>query len=163
MLSDYALFEEIEAPWEHVAGALAEGLSHCALIQPQLFWDTHAQNSTQGQLHEDFFAALNALMSALSERGIVDDTVVLVASEMGRTPRHNGEGGKDHWPWTSAMLVGAGVAGGRAYGQTDEWLQPAPIDLVSGEVGEGGAQLHARPRSTRDRRARRRAKPRRLV
>ena len=100
-------------------------------------------NATQGEMHEEFFAALNALMAALTDRGIVDDTLVLVASEMGRTPRHNADGGKDHWPWTSAMLVGSNVAGGRAYGQTDDWLVPGLVDLDSGNPLEGGTDVHA--------------------
>ncbi len=143
LLSDYALFQEYENPWEHVARALAENLSQVALVQPQLYWDTHFQNSSQGQTHDDFFAGLGALMSALATHGVVDDTVVLVISEMGRTPRHNSIGGKDHWPWTSAMLIGPGVNGGRAYGVTDEWLKPSPVDLMTGAPAEGGVTLHA--------------------
>lgn len=143
VLADPAIFEDTEAPWDKVAGAFAEGLSQCAIIQPDLFWDTHAFNATQGQMHQDFFAGLNALMAALAARDLVDETVVLVASEMGRTPRHNADGGKDHWPWTSAMVVGQGVAGGRVYGSTNEWLQPSAVDLRTGALSEGGADLHA--------------------
>ena len=141
-LADLSLFETTDAPWEHVAAALAGGVSRSAMIQPELFWDTHSDNASQGTMHEQFFGALNALMAALSTRGVLDETVVLVASEMGRTPRHNAQGGKDHWPWTSAMLVGPGVAGGRAYGRTDEWLQPSPVDLATGMADPAGTPLH---------------------
>jgi len=54
---------------------------------------------------------------------LLDQTTVLVMSEMGRTPIHNAAIGKDHWPVTSAMLVGAGVAGGRVVGATDDELE----------------------------------------
>ncbi len=143
VLSDPTLFQEVEAPWEHVAGALAEGLSRVALVQPDIFWDTHGYNSFQADAHEQFFAGLNALMSALDARGIADQTVVLALSEMGRTPRLNSQGGKDHWPWTSAMIVGAGIRGGRAFGATDDWLRPLPMDLATGDASSDGVTLHA--------------------
>lgn len=143
VLSDGALFQQIDAPWEHVAGALAEGLSQVALVQPDLYWDTHDYNAYQAETYEGLFAGLGALMAALDARGIVDETVVLVVSEMGRTPRHNHQGGKDHWPWTSAMVVGPGVRGGRALGTTDEWLKPRPLDLDTGTEVDDGVTLHA--------------------
>ncbi len=71
------------------------------------------------------------------------DTVVPVISEMGRTPRHNAAGGKDHWPWTSAMLVGPNVVGRRAYGITDGWLQASPVSLATGDPDDAGQLLHA--------------------
>ncbi len=143
VLSDYDLFEQTDAPWEHVAGAFAENLSHVALVQPDLFWDTHGYNAGQAEAHQGFFAAVNAMMAALDARGVLDETVVVALSEMGRTPRHNSQGGKDHWPWTSAMVVGSGVRGGRALGTTDEWLKPGPIDLDSGAPSVEGELLHA--------------------
>jgi len=143
VLSDYALFEETEQPWEHVAGAFAEGLSQVALVQPDLFWDTHGYNAGQAEAHNGFFGGVNAMMEALAANGLLEETAVLAISEMGRTPRHNSQGGKDHWPWTSAMLIGPNVNGGRAFGETDEWLRPAAIDLQTGDSTDGGAALHA--------------------
>ena len=143
VLSDYALFEETEAPWDHVAGAFAEGLSQVALVQPDLFWDTHGYNASQAEAHEGFFAGMNAMMAALEAHGILEETVVLAISEMGRTPRHNSQRGKDHWPWTSAMVVGPSVRGGRALGHTDEWLKPQPIDLQTGAPSADGVTLHS--------------------
>ena len=49
---------------------------------------------------------------------MVVGVVVVVASDFGRT-RYNGDGGKDHWPITSMMMMGAGISGGRVIGQTD--------------------------------------------
>ena len=51
--------------------------------------------------------------------------------------------GEDHWPWTSAMLIGPNVNGGRAYGRTDEWLKPLAIDLATGAPAENGVTLDA--------------------
>ena len=143
VLSDYALFEETEEPWEHIAGAFEEGLSQVALVQPDLFWDTHGYNAGQGEAYESFFAGINAMLAALSDRGLLEDTAILALSEMGRTPRHNSQGGKDHWAWTSAMLVGPSVNGGRAMGTTDAWLRPNPIDLSTGDTLAEGETLHA--------------------
>ena len=143
VLSNYGLFEETEQPWEHIAGAFSEELSQVALVQPNLFWDTHGYNAAQGEAFNGFFAGLNALLGALWEGGSFEDTVVLAISEMGRTPRHNSQGGKDHWPWTSAMVVGPTINGGRAFGNTDAWLRPDPIDLSSGASVESGEALHA--------------------
>jgi asparagine synthase (glutamine-hydrolysing) len=48
--------------------------------------------------------------------GKVEDTLVVVGSEMGRTPAWNATFGRDHWPFTSMMLVGPGLRGGRVVG-----------------------------------------------
>ena len=75
---------------------------------------------------------------------MLDDTVVAVVSEMTRTPKLNGgeaDAGKDHWPVTSAMLIGApatGLLGGRVYGATDANLDGAPIDLQTGDASSSG-------------------------
>lgn len=49
--------------------------------------------------------------------------------------------GKDHWTWTSALLAGAGVAGGRTIGGWTEGLIGEPLDLASGEVYAGGTTI----------------------
>lgn len=143
VLSNPNLFAEVDEPWEHIAGAFGEGLSQVALVQPNLFWDTHGYNASQGEAYNDFFAGLTALLDTLWTHGLFEDTLVLAISEMGRTPRHNSQGGKDHWPWTSAMLIGPTVNGGRAYGETDAWLRPQPLDLATGRADTSGEALHA--------------------
>ncbi|TPV97112.1 MAG: DUF1501 domain-containing protein [Myxococcales bacterium FL481] len=143
MLSDADLYQDFSGPWRHVAAALGEGIAQVALVQPNLFWDTHSRNSDQGGAFEEFFGGLNTLMADLSSGGIMEDTTILVLSEMGRTPLHNSQAGKDHWPWTSAMVIGANVNGGRAFGETDSWLRPASLDLNTGEPTVDGEALHA--------------------
>jgi hypothetical protein len=80
---------------------------------------------------------LAALFGDLAERGLLDDTLVVVMGEFGRTPRINAQAGRDHWPWTqSILLAGAGVSGGSLFGSTDrEAAYPAshpvsPPDLA---------------------------------
>lgn len=68
--------------------------------------------------------ALSALLTDLDERGLLDNTLVVVTGEFGRTPRINqnqGIPGRQHWPQCySAILAGAGVRGGIVYGESDK-------------------------------------------
>ena len=52
------------------------------------------------------------------ELGLADRLVIVMQSEMGRTPWYNETGGKDHWSVTSMMAMGAGIRGGRVVGMT---------------------------------------------
>jgi uncharacterized protein (DUF1501 family) len=63
----------------------------------------------------------SALIEDLSERGMLDNTMVCNLAEFGRTPRINPAGGRDHWPncWTM-YFAGGGVKGGRVIGKSDE-------------------------------------------
>jgi hypothetical protein len=63
----------------------------------------------------------SALIEDLSERGMLDSTMVCNLAEFGRTPRVNPAGGRDHWPqcW-SVYFAGGGVKGGRVVGRSDE-------------------------------------------
>jgi hypothetical protein len=64
---------------------------------------------------------LSALVADLSGRGLFQDTLLVVMSEFGRTPRINAQAGRDHWPFAqTVLLAGAGVSGGATYGATDD-------------------------------------------
>lgn len=85
-------------------------------------WDTHTRNFPI--LKENKLPGLDqtfaALMQDLSDRGLLDETLVVVMSEMGRTPRINGNGGRDHWTFCySVMFAGAGIRGGTVCGASD--------------------------------------------
>src|SRR5207237_9365999 len=61
-----------------------------------------------------------ALMTDLEQRGLLDETLVVLMGEMGRTPKVNANGGRDHWTFCySVVLAGAGVRGGSVYGASD--------------------------------------------
>ena len=117
------------------------------LEQGYASWDTHENNARQNEMHEDLFDALTVLGDELAARPgsngnrLLDETVVAVISEMGRTPRLNDKMGKDHWPVTSALVFGAGVRGGRVYGGTDGGLAALNVDLHAGVPSESGEQL----------------------
>lgn len=64
--------------------------------------------------------SLSALLDDLSERGLLDSTLVVVMGEFGRTPQINKDGGRDHYPNSGALLMaGGGVRGGAVIGATD--------------------------------------------
>jgi uncharacterized protein (DUF1501 family) len=65
--------------------------------------------------------AMGALMADLEARGLIKDTVVMWMGEFGRTPRINGNSGRDHWARSWSCLIGGGdVAGGKIVGETNE-------------------------------------------
>jgi hypothetical protein len=64
--------------------------------------------------------ALAALLTDLDDRGLLDETLVMVSSEFGRTPKINTNAGRDHWPRVfSTVLAGGGVKRGYVYGASD--------------------------------------------
>ena len=66
-----------------------------------------------------FDNAYASLLEDLSERGMLENTLVLATGEFGRTPKINPAGGRDHWPqcWTMDVFAGGGVEG-RARGRS---------------------------------------------
>jgi hypothetical protein len=84
-------------------------------------WDTHFNNS-EGQATQLAILdpALASLIHGLKERDLYEDTLLLVATEFGRTPKQNLTEGRDHWPHGfSILLGGGGLRGGLAVGETD--------------------------------------------
>jgi hypothetical protein len=86
------------------------------------FWDTHANNfkDLKERLLPPFDLAFSALLEDLDRRGLLDETLVVCLGEFGRTPKINGNAGRDHWaPCNSVVLAGGGVKGGRVVGSSD--------------------------------------------
>jgi len=85
-------------------------------------WDSHLNNKEiEGYLLPSLDQTLSALLTDLHERGLLDETLVVCLGEMGRTPKMNGGGGRDHWSTLfPALLAGAGIRGGTVHGQTDK-------------------------------------------
>jgi uncharacterized protein (DUF1501 family) len=82
-------------------------------------WDTHSQNFKlmKQSLAPTFDAGFSALVEDLADRGMLEETLVLVNAEFGRTPVINKNAGRDHWPWVySLVLAGAGIRAGIVYG-----------------------------------------------
>jgi hypothetical protein len=82
--------------------------------------------------------ALAALLEDLADRGLLEDTLVVVMGEFGRTPRLNKDAGRDHWPQVqSILLAGAGISGGTIYGASDRiGAFPAADPLTPPDLGQ---------------------------
>ena len=92
-------------------------------------WDTHGKNFVclKEILLPNFDRMFAALLADLHERGLLEETLVLVTSEMGRNPwigdpRPGGQSGRNHWrQCMSALFAGGGVRGGQTYGSSDRF------------------------------------------
>jgi hypothetical protein len=85
-------------------------------------WDTHGNNfkSLKDKLLPQLDAAVSSLLTDLAERGRLKRTVVAVMGEFGRSPKVNGNAGRDHWNFCySLLLVGGGFKEGFVYGASD--------------------------------------------
>jgi len=85
-------------------------------------WDNHQKNGERCKkvLMPPMDQAYSALLDDLDQRGLLNETVVFWGGEFGRTPKHNGSGGRDHWGHVfSAALAGGGIRGGQVYGASD--------------------------------------------
>jgi len=142
---------DIQADLETALNCFAAGLSRCAMVRYNGWcdqgWDTHQRDWLQNDNFEELFSNLNGLMQLMEtmpgEKAatLAEEVTVVVCSEMGRHPRWNAWGGRDHWTTTSMMLMGAGVSGGRVIGGVDEGATGLPVALSTGEASEQGQRL----------------------
>ncbi len=97
-------------------------------------WDAHFKVFSQ---HKNYLLpladqSLAALIEDLDERGLLDSTLVVAMGEFGRTPRINGDGGRDHWPdCYTVLLAGGGVQGGYVHGASDQHGAYPALDPVT--------------------------------
>lgn len=96
-------------------------------------WDTHAENFDRLEtLTPALDQGISALLADLEARGLLEDTMVVLASEFGRTPDIDEDNGRNHYPKAfSALLAGGGVQGGTKYGRTDKEGREVIADPVS--------------------------------
>jgi hypothetical protein len=123
--------------------AIERGLSHTVMMGGGFDWDTHTNNTQQSQLNERLYEGLIKLGRELERTKLLERTTVMVISEMGRTPKLNVGQGKDHWPVTSSLVFGAGVAGNRVVGGTDDALGARLVDFATGKPSDAGKQIQA--------------------
>lgn len=108
-------------------------------------WDTHGNNfqCLKEDLLPEFDRAFSALIEDLANRGLLDETLVLVTSEMGRKPkigdpRSGGVSGagRDHWTHClTNVLAGGGIRGGQTYGSSDRFGEyPANKPLTPADI-----------------------------
>jgi len=131
--------------------AFSKGLARCGMVKhvgwQHLGYDSHADIPQQSRNFEELFAALHLAMELLESTPgevsarLADEVTIVVMSEMGRYPLLNSRGGKDHWTYTSAILIGSGVRGGIAVGGYDEQCAGQRVDLSTGEVSDAGVSM----------------------
>ncbi|MBY0513056.1 MAG: DUF1501 domain-containing protein [Gemmataceae bacterium] len=91
--------------------------------KPNGHWDTHSNNFNMLKhlLLPFLDRALSALLDDLSDRGLLESTLVVVTGDMGRTPKVNGSAGRDHWPQCGfCLFAGGGTKAGVVHGATDK-------------------------------------------
>jgi hypothetical protein len=108
-------------------------------------FDSHNNNDAdQMKLIPEFLAGIDDLLCKAEALEIRDKLVVIIQSEMGRTPNYNNGNGKDHWSISSIMFLGPGIGGNRLIGATDEKQQLVPIDSQTLKIDPGGG-IRVRP------------------
>jgi uncharacterized protein (DUF1501 family) len=117
-------------------------------------FDSHANNDAdQMRLIPEFLAGVRYLVRRAEELKIRDRLVLVVQSEMGRTPSYNAGNGKDHWSIGSVMFLGRGIKGNRVIGATDEKQLHVPLDprTLACDRGAGtGTGIRVRPEHVHD-------------
>jgi hypothetical protein len=99
-------------------------------------WDTHADNfERMDDLCPPVDRAISALLADLDARGLLEDTLVVLATEFGRSPRINTvRTGRDHYPKAfTCLLAGGGIQGGLKHGKTDAEGHEVIEDMVTVE------------------------------
>ncbi len=97
-------------------------------------WDAHADvfPRHKNDLIPPADRAFAALIDDLTDRGLLDSTLVMASGEFGRTPKVNATAGRDHWPFCySAVLAGGGVRGGVVHGASDKLGARPDLDGVA--------------------------------
>lgn len=98
-------------------------------------WDHHQniQGAINGQV-PPFDQAFAMLITDLEQRGLLASTLVCVASEFGRSPKVNGDAGRDHWPKVfSVVMAGGGLKRGIVYGSSNSTASEPEIDALGVE------------------------------
>jgi hypothetical protein len=97
-------------------------------------YDSHRDhlNWSKTELLPPTDAALASLLEDLQQRRLLEETLVVVMGEFGRTPRFNAAGGRDHWPHCFSVLVaGGGIQGGQVLGASDKIAAYPTADPVT--------------------------------
>ncbi|MCA9034834.1 MAG: DUF1501 domain-containing protein [Planctomycetaceae bacterium] len=96
-------------------------------------WDAHSDvDKNHSEYCQKTDQPVAALLKDLKQRGLLEDTLVIWGGEFGRMPMSEQGRGRDHNPWGyCAWLAGAGVSGGRTFGETDDIGLRAEVNRVS--------------------------------
>lgn len=103
-------------------------------------FDTHANQERMMQpVVESFDFLLAKFVTELKAANQLDNTLIVLYSDFGRTPKVNNNSGRDHWPVGGALMLGGGILGGRVVGATDDNLRALSINKETGAAEANGA------------------------
>ena len=142
--------DKFEEHLARTAWALEHDLTRSVTLRC-LNWDTHSHNEDDqfdntSQFLPVFAKFLKKLAETRNAHGtLLDQTMILMGSELGRYPRLNNDAGKDHFPEANYTLIGAGfnhgTGSGIAFGGTDREMASLPVDPATGQVAKVGMEV----------------------
>lgn len=112
-----------------------------------LGWDTHINNDAiQTRMNTAFVEYFGAFLAELSRRKnahgkLLDNTAMVIGSDMGRFPRLNDMLGKDHLPQTGVLFAGPWFHGGQNFGLTGKQMEALPISVTTGGAPKGTGHI----------------------
>lgn len=133
-------------PLQRAKWLIENDLTRCVLVQVHAAWDTHYENDRkQKYLNAGLSHIVSRFLETLKaprkgQRPLIEDTLVVLGSEIGRFPRLNTLLGKDHFPQADFLFAGKGVVAGRSFGGTDKRMVALPVDL-RGQPDQKGREL----------------------
>ena len=105
-------------------------------------FDTHENNdANQNAMRGQLFGHVAFLWDEAERQGVDANVVCAMGSDFGRTPEYNSRNGKNHWQYTSMMLMGYGIEGNRTVGATDSGQFGRKVDPDTLELSDDGVML----------------------
>lgn len=126
---------------------LERGDARVALVRPRGDWDSHDDVSAATASTDRLFGELDSALARMAGRPgrsssrLLDEVTTVVWSDMGRSPRINWRGGRDHWRTMSVLVAGGGLGRGVALGATTADGGPEPMDRATGLRDAQGTPL----------------------
>jgi hypothetical protein len=145
-IAERAAFErEIAMPFEWALFALEHDLAPSVYLTCDYNWDTHQDNDNQAIITRHFAGLLDHFLTRLEAirrdgRPLADQVGIVITSELGRFPYVNARHGKDHLPQIAVVLMGPGLRAD-TFGETDDELVGAPVEIATGRPGPRGVHL----------------------
>jgi len=126
----------------------AAGASQCVTVGfggPRAFDTPQDHFARQSALFESLFGDLNSILEYAFTREVASNMILIVTSELGRAPKVDATGRKGPWSYTSMLLWGTGVAGGKVVDASDATLRGLPINPIFGERSGDSSDVTLEP------------------
>src|SRR6185369_11357842 len=116
-----------------LARRLVEAGARFVTVRVDGQWDSHKDNFNEHrQLIPPWDLCTSALIEDLEQRGLLDNTLLVIGGEFGRTPKVNKDAGRDHWPTSyTTVFCGGGVKGGILLGESDALGETPKVRPIS--------------------------------